>query len=319
VEKDKATSEMDPKTLPDQSPEHIAPPALDTWPKRLALLLDQPFRFAANLTSLGLVSVAVASGVQYSSWRDEKNLVRHQEELSHAISNFSEISGTLSAVVNLQQMLYFTYKGALGDVDETEKQYLSKAGKAIVLDYTVLRTALRKSVDVLTAKADLFIDRPTRSDSQRVVSNSADQEPQVFSNRDMWRNNGMDCKKHLPQKELITVGKLTVDWTQTRTHVAMFYYCLEEVHLSIYQIRVWASQIAGDDAPSTMPPDNKSKAESRADTLSEHTMKEIEDAFILETRRLNEFITLATLKIEQIRLRAKENGFFRHPFCFFCS
>src|SRR5205085_6892235 len=93
----------------------------------LLLSLDRPFRFVANLTSLGLVSVIVAALIQYSAWRDDKQLTRHKEELSSAISNFSEIAGFLSAAMNLQQILYYTHKnaaGAYGPVDPERLDYL---------------------------------------------------------------------------------------------------------------------------------------------------------------------------------------------------
>jgi len=48
-------------------------------------------------------------------------------------------------------------------------------------------------------------------------------------------------------------------------------------------------------------------------------MTAIEQNFDLQTKRLNALIVLSTDKIEEIRLSAKENGFFRHQFCFFCN
>jgi hypothetical protein len=96
--------------------------------QRLILSLDRPFKFATNLTSLGVVGVIIASIIQYSAWRDEKNLTRHREELTSAISSFSEISGVLSAAINLQQILYYTYQMALGydgSVDELTVKHLS--------------------------------------------------------------------------------------------------------------------------------------------------------------------------------------------------
>ena len=76
-----------------------------SWFARLLVQLDRPFRFAAHLTFVGIVGVVIAAVVQYSSWRDEKQRARHAEELSNAILNFSEISGALSGVMNLQQIL----------------------------------------------------------------------------------------------------------------------------------------------------------------------------------------------------------------------
>ena len=53
--------------------------------------------------------------------------------------------------------------------------------------------------------------------------------------------------------------------------------------------------------------------------FSKEQMKQIEDDFELQTKRLNDFIAVGTGKIEQMRLRTNEDGLFRHQFCFFCS
>jgi hypothetical protein len=292
---------------------------------RLLLLLDQPFRFLANLTSLGLVSVLVASLIQYSSWRDDKALSRHKEELSNAISSFSEISGFLSATMNLQQIMYYTQKnaaGTFGTLDEQQLNYLLANTKSILAEYTTSRIALRKNVDVLIGKSDLFIDRPTRSQAQRIVTDVAKtNELLVFSNRDVLRNHGFSCSKHLSQPEPIQLGDISIDWTQTRNHVATFYYCLEELHYELFPVRVWAQAAAVGEqgGPSReKSSDEKTRAQPSAQ-LSKERMKQIEDDFELQTKRLNDFIAVGTAKIEQMRLRTSDDGFFRHQFCFFCS
>jgi hypothetical protein len=296
---------------------------------RLLLLLDQPFRFLANLTSLGLISVLVAALIQYSSWRDDKQLSRHKEELSNAISSFSEIAGFLSATMNLQQMLYYTYKnavGAFGPVEQQQSNYLLMSAKSILAEYTTSRTSLRKSVDVLIGKSDLFIDRPTRSEAQRIVPNVAKtDELLVFSNRDVLRDHGFICSKHLSQPEPTKLANLSIDWTQTRNHVATFYYCLEEIHSEIFPVRVWTAT-AGERGGKT--PDEKTPGEKTPDErtpeklaiqLSKEQRKQIEDDIDIQTRRLHDFIAVTTGKIEEMRLRTKDDGFLRHQFCFFCS
>jgi hypothetical protein len=293
--------------------------------QRFILLLDRPFRFFANLTSLGIISVIIAAIVQYSAWRDEKNLTRHQEELTHAISNFSDLSGTLSAVMNLQQMLFYMYREALGydgktPVDDLTTKYDVTNAKAISNDYFTSRTALRKNIDVLIAKADLYLDRPTKSEGERVVDQPPTDEPQVFSNRDLLRENGFNCKQHLPMKsERVRVGNITLSWNQARHHVATFYYCLEDIHYSLFPIRAWATMdtTTSHDPRMKILDDGMKADEQITDWIKE--MDEIEKKLDLQTKRLNALIKLSTSKIEEIRLRAKENGFFRHQFCFWCE
>jgi hypothetical protein len=285
----------------------------------LLLSLDRPFRFVANLTSLGVVSVVVAALIQYSAWRDDKQLTRHKEELASAISNFSEIAGFLSAAMNLQQILYFTHKnaaGAFGSVDPQRLNYLSVSAKSILADYTASRLTLRKNVDVLIGKSDLFIDRPARTEAQRSVANVAKTDDLlVFSNRDILRGQGFRCSEHLSQPKPINLNTLSIDWQQTRNHVGTFFYCLEDLHSEIIDIRVWAhaievQRVGQSDEPTAPKP---------AVQLSDTKMKQIEHGFDLQTRRLNDFIAVTTARIEEMRLRTKDNGFFRHQFCFFCS
>jgi hypothetical protein len=285
---------------------------------RLLLSLDRPFRFVANLTSLGIVSVIVAALIQYSSWRDDKQLTRHKEELSGAISSFSEIAGFLSAAMNLQQILYFTHKnaaGAFGANNPQQLNYLLMSAKSILADYTASRLTLRKSVDVLIGKSDLFIDRPARPEAQRSVTNVAKTDDLlVFSNRDILRGQGFRCSEHLSQPEPINLKTLSIDWQQTRNHVGTFYYCLEDLHTRIFDIRVWAH--AAEVQPAGQP-DEKTTPKP-AVQLSDEDKKQIEHGFDLQTRRLNDFIAVTTARIEEMRLRTNDNGFLRHQFCFWC-
>jgi hypothetical protein len=278
----------------------------------LLLSLDRPFRFVANLTSLSLFSIIVAAVIQYSAWRDDKLLTRHKEELSSAVASFSEIAGFLSAAMNLQQILYFTYKDAHGPNDPQQLNYLLMNAKSIWADYTVSRLTLRKSVDVLIGKSDLFIDRPGRPEAQRSVTNVAKTDNLlVFSNRDILRSQGFRCYEHWSQPKPINLKTLSIDWQQTRNHVGTFYYCLEELHKIIFDIRVWAHaaevQRAGQ-------PDEKTTAVQ----LSDAEMEQIEYGFDLQTRRLNDFIAVTTNKIEEMRLRTNDNGFLCHQFRFGC-
>ena len=139
--------------------------------KRALSGLDQPFRWAANLSFLGIVGTFFAAYMQYNSWSDEKNLARYREELSSAMAVFSEIAGPLSSMVNLQEILFFTYKNALGhygSVDVKTKAYLTRNANKAYTDYVDTRTALRKNIDVLAGKAELFIDRPLQPDHRAI-------------------------------------------------------------------------------------------------------------------------------------------------------
>jgi len=309
----------------------------DRWLPGLLLSLDKPFRFAGKLTSLGAVGVILAAVIQYSSWRDEKNLARHKEELDSAISTFSEISGALSAVMNLQQILFFTHDAIHDAKDAKDEQKINMLvinSKDILSQYMSLRTRLRENIDVLTAKADLFIDRPTTPDSKRVELGP--EVPQVTSNRDVLRKNRYDCERNMPSSGVVPVGSIPIDWNLTRWHVATFYYCLEEIHSALLPIRAWASVDAkkdganADEKKATVAlyakNDDRGGAIESSSTktdvnpkLSDDNADTIIPDFDRQTTRLNEFMAKSIRKIEEIRLKTKENGFFQHQFCIFCN
>ncbi len=306
------------------------------WLAGLLLSLDKPFRFAGKLTSLGAVGVILAAVIQYSSWRDEKNLARHKEELDSAIATFSEISGALSAAMNLQQILFFTHDAIQDAEDAKDEQKISMLamnGRDILNQYMTLRTRLRENIDVLTAKADLFIDRPTTPDAKHVEPGP--EVPQVTSNRDVLRKNKYDCERDMPTSHPVMVGSIPIDWSLTRWHVATFYYCLEEIHSALLPIRVWASVEAKKDAVKAdekrtvaalyAKNDDQGGIEPRSTKIDVHPKpsdgkpdKIIPD-FDRQTTRLNEFMAKSIRKIEEIRLKTKENGFFRHQLCPICE
>lgn len=74
--------------------------------RRFLSAFDRPFRFAAHLAIFGLIGTIIGSYFQYTSWREEKILTRHESELKSAIDAHTEIIAALSAVMNLQSMLF---------------------------------------------------------------------------------------------------------------------------------------------------------------------------------------------------------------------
>jgi hypothetical protein len=317
-------------------PHKVGDEPLRPWLAGLLLSLDKPFRFAGKLTSLGAVGVILAAVIQYSSWRDEKNLARHKEELDSAIATFSEISGALSAAMNLQQILFFTHDAVHDAKDAKDDQKINMLvmnGRDILNQYMKLRTTLRENIDVLTAKADLFIDRPTTPDAKRVEPGP--EVPQVTSNRDVLRKNKYDCERDMPSSRTVMVGSIPIDWSLTRWHVATFYYCLEEIHSALLPVRVWASVEANKDGAKADEKKAGAALYSKNDDqggiapgstkidvhpkLSDGNADTIIPDFDRQTTRLNEFMAKSIRKIEEIRLKTKENGFFRHQLCPICE
>ena len=281
-----------------------SPPAKEARFDGFLVWLNRPYRAATRIALFGLVGTIIGIYFQYNSWRDEKTLTRYQNELSTATSTFSEIAQTMSSVMNLQQILYYTYLNAMGyyrPVDEKRRTYLWQSANDIHKDYFTARTAFRQNVDILSGKAALFLDRPVQTDEQRVALLFNDTF--VVSARGSLKAEGFDCATHMPNLKQRTTKLTTteIDWNMARQHVGTFFYCSDELHNRLLSIRQWARN--GSNATSD-PPDTKKE------------VADLEEALNQQTARLDAFISVSLEKIEALRLRGRPKGFFHHQF--FC-
>jgi hypothetical protein len=272
--------------------------------KRLVFTLDKSYRFATNFALIGLIGTVIGSYFQYNAWRDEKALARYQDELASSIATFSEVAGALSAVMNLQQILFYSYKNAagfLGPIDDQTRFFLSESAKEQAKEYFAARTSLRKNIDVLAGKTSLFIDRPVETDERRVEL--LKQPEYVVSDRDSLRSEGFTCQLNLPRSDprFEELKTRSIDWNSARDQVATFYWCLDEIHNEMLFVRVWAQsgKIADGDK------DNCAR---------QHMMWKSQHDIELQTVRLNALIAVSTKKIEQLRLRDRPRGFLAHWF-----
>jgi hypothetical protein len=85
--------------------------------KKKLLFAEDTVVFFKHLSILGLVGgvigTAVGSYFQYVSWREEQNIARYKEDFAAGTAVFSDVASTLSTAVNLQQILYFTFRDAV--------------------------------------------------------------------------------------------------------------------------------------------------------------------------------------------------------------
>jgi hypothetical protein len=279
--------------------------------------VDQPFRFAGKLTFVAFILGAFGSltgaYVQYTAWRDEKNVARYNEDLKNSIATLSDLSSTLSAIMNLQQILFYTFREALEtNVDADHDGFYFKNAKKVYEEYLPARTALRKNIDALVGKTKVFLDLPV--DPGRAVLNAPDLVSNPLdisaSNRSLLSDVKFDCKKHLPipfsEKVVLKseVETVTIDWYNTKHQLNTFYYCLEDLHFKIFEIRTWASGY-------------KLLEEDRARIRGK--MKSIEDDLNILSFRYNALIAVAISKVEEIRLRERPKSFLCHQVAWFCE
>ncbi len=281
--------------------------------KRNILWAEGTAVFLKNLSIVGLIGTVIGSYFQYVSWREEQNIARYKEDFAAATATFADTSRTLSAAMNLQQIVYFTFKNAVNaDVDTKDDAFLTKSGREIYKGYADARNSLREDIDAVAGKMEIYLDWP--SDRSR--------EPGLKISGDPLNGNSIggydfDCDKYLPDYRsidtltAISIPKpnaqpLQVDWRSTKHHVVTFQYCFERVHSSILVAREWASRSAVDPAAKEKIIRNEDRIQASLDRMVE---------------RLHAFMTLAMWRIEDIRLRYQTKGYFCHlaPIARWCS
>jgi hypothetical protein len=285
--------------------------------KVLLRYVDKPFRVAGKLTFVAFILGAFGSltgvYVQYTAWREEKNIARYNEDLKNSIATLSELSGTLSAIMNLQQILFYTFREALEkNLEADHNGFYFKNATKVYDEYLSTRTALRKNIDALVGKTKVFLDLPT--DPERVLLKPIDLITNPLdisaSNRSVLAHVNFDCKKHLPIQfvenvELRSeVETLTINWNNTKHHLNTFYYCLEDIHFNIIEIRTWASG---------------AKLVEEDKDLIKSKMQSIEDDISILSFRFNALMAVAIRKVEEIRLRERPRPFLCHQTGLFCN
>ncbi len=126
------------------------------------VVADKTVDVVKNMSIVGLVTALVGSYFQYTSWREEQNIARYKEDFAAATSAFADTSNLLTAAVNTQQILFFSFKFALDAKVEADKDaFLTKSGRAAYKDYVDARLAFRKASDLLARKMEIYIDWPS--------------------------------------------------------------------------------------------------------------------------------------------------------------
>jgi hypothetical protein len=280
---------------------------------RLLDRFDRPFRFAGRLTLVSLVigalGTVVGSFFQYTAWREEQNLARYKEDFAKATETFVEVSAELASAMNLQQLIYFNHKQAVNENVDNKKDSLQyRNANKVCEEYFTARTGLRRHVDLLARKMEMFIDRPSVPEPTvsplRIVLQDPIVPAPVATNLDALQQSGFDCAAHLPKFGVRDIAG--IDWFSSKHHVVTFYHCLEKIHSRIYISRAWASGAAVDDD------DRKKFKEEDRQTRTESMLND-------QITRLNAFMVLAMRRIEDIRQKNRPRGFVCHYTLYWCG
>ena len=149
--------------MPNDDTHKPPPEADDIAPKSAPLRSLWKFNHGLDIVK-GLSAVTVLSSLavgylQYLNAYQDKVSSQAKEDMAAATTTFTEIPRVFSEAQALQQTLYSDFTRAVRDrSDESDQALATKNARAISERYETARIALRENIDVLTRKAEVFID-----------------------------------------------------------------------------------------------------------------------------------------------------------------
>ena len=174
---------------------HKPPEADDIAPKSAPLRWLWKFNHGLDIVK-GLSAVTVLSSLavgylQYLNAYQDKVSSQAKEDMAAATATFTEISHAFSEAQALQQTLYSDFTRAVRDrSDESDQALATKNARAISEHYEKARIALRENIDVLTRKAEVYID--WASDTWRDPADKRNVDGDPLS-RQVLRDYAFDC------------------------------------------------------------------------------------------------------------------------------
>jgi len=122
-------------------------------------MFDSRFAFVRGLSVVTLLSSAVVGYFQYLNAYQEKVSSQAREDMKSATDTFEEVSSAFSDALALQNLLYSNFTSALRNKSDASATALGTRNAGEVSKaYEKARTDLREKIDVLTQKAQVYID-----------------------------------------------------------------------------------------------------------------------------------------------------------------
>jgi hypothetical protein len=175
---------------------HKRPPAADdVAPKSAPLRWLWKFNHGLDVVK-GLSMVTVLSSLavgyfQYLNAYQDKVGSQAKEDMAAATTTFTEISHAFAEVQALQQTLYSDFTRALREKSDTSDKALdTRNALAISERYEKARIGLRENIDMLTRKAEVYID--WASDTYRDPADKRNVNDDPLS-RQVLRDYAFDC------------------------------------------------------------------------------------------------------------------------------
>jgi hypothetical protein len=174
---------------------HKPPQADDVAPKSAPLRwlwkFNHGFDVVKGLSMVTVLSSLAVGYFQYLNAYQEKVGSQAKEDMAAATTTFTEISHAFAEVQALQQTLYSDFTRALREKSDTSDKALdTKNALAISERYEKARIALRENIDMLTRKAEVYID--WASDTYRDPAEKRNVNDDPLS-RQSLRDSAFDC------------------------------------------------------------------------------------------------------------------------------
>jgi hypothetical protein len=297
---------------------------------------EKEFAFLKGLTVVSVLGTMLVGYFQYLSAYEDKVTTQYKEDFTGAAAAFTEISNAFATAQTLQHSLYFNYKEVAGtDLEKNAQSLQAKTAHDIYMDYSAAYISLRQNIDLLARKVEMQID--WASDRTRDPGAPRDINVDPLTRTKLGEYN-FDCDKdenmpHFKSSEsaepvlpkicdaaslekpspitthvdicAVEIEKHTVDssrppiridWYSAKHHVWTMYYCFYGNHSAIEAARQWASKSR-----------ISSKAKEKLDDPDA-----IENRLDLQVLRLQAFMSLAMLRLDNIRVKYRPNGFLCH-------
>jgi hypothetical protein len=296
---------------------------------------DSEFSIAKGLAIVTLLTSFFGGYFQYLNSYQEKVSTQAKEDMAAATATFTDISSAFAEMQALQQILYSDFTRAVRDKSDASDQALgTKNAQGVSETYEKAWTALRENINLLTRKAEMYIDWASdigrdpagkrnvdddpltrsllrdydfncsdKSNFPRFGNVNAKNEPEETSDEDFCAAGGKqyDDAKITPENAFTricaskNVQRATrIYWYSAKHHVLTMHYCFEATHERLEAVRGWASKSDRDRTKETAILTEAVQVSAELDNLA---------------RRLNAFTSLALFQMERIRVKYRPVGF----------
>jgi len=274
--------------------------------------------FVGNAAILGVLGTVFASVFQYISAYHDSVANLAKADLDKGVSTLADTVTALSTPLTLQERLIWDYYLANKDnTDADDTATFHTSAHSIYDDYQKSFITLSADTRFLARKMEIYLDLP--GDLNHAAANNSAANFTPINNSNL-RTSDFDCDdgKYMPafgtnsaklhlkfkttendsQKPATKDGSgevLIVNWMSAKDNLVTLEYCFEITHYNMGEILKWASNSADDKREPTKTAVDIQKMKSRAKS---------------QGLRFNDFMSVATFKIEQFRVGYQPNGFF---------